>query len=77
MLECPWAPGGHDDTGLDTRCVLKCWWVVFMNIRDFKGYLGMMPSDIAQQAVDYAITAKNEELVSAKGRKDSSPSSAP
>ncbi len=33
MIECPSAPGGHHATGLDQRCVLKCYWVVRLNRR--------------------------------------------
>lgn len=60
MIECPYAPGGHEETGLDKPCVLKCEWIVLFNKQQIIKYLGRMPPEIAKQAVEFAITARNE-----------------
>jgi len=61
MVECPWSPGGHPETGLDRPCVLKCWWVVPFHRSQVLQYLGRMPSNVSQRALEYAITAVEEK----------------
>lgn len=56
MLECPC----NDTTGLTRPCVLKCWWVVRFQWTRIIKQLGIMPSSIALQAVEFAITAAEE-----------------
>src|SRR5262249_24533091 len=57
MFEPPWAVGGHPETGLWQECVIKCHWAVPFNQRDITARLGRMPSESAEKAVEYAITA--------------------
>lgn len=63
MIECPSDPKGHEQTGLKRRCVLKCWWVTRYNKSQIIDYLGTMPSEIAEQAVEYVLTAVAEGKV--------------
>ena len=65
MIELPWEAAGHPDTGLYEPCVLKCAWVVKFNESRILRRVGRMPSDIAEQAVDYAITAAEEKQAAA------------
>jgi mRNA-degrading endonuclease toxin of MazEF toxin-antitoxin module len=61
MFEVPWKEGGHPDTGLWRECVIKCQWAVPFNQRDISARIGRMPSELAEKAVEYAITAAEEK----------------
>jgi mRNA-degrading endonuclease toxin of MazEF toxin-antitoxin module len=60
-FEVPWQEGGHPDTGLWRECVIKCKWAVPFNQRDISARIGRMPSEFAERAVEYAITAAEEK----------------
>jgi len=61
-IELPWKVGGHPETGLWKRCVLKCWWFVPWRLENITCRLGKLGPDIVESATDYAITARNEQL---------------
>lgn len=60
-MDVPWALGGHPETGLWQECVLKANWAVRMNQRDMTARIGRMPSDYAEKASEYAVTAALEK----------------
>ena len=71
IVECPWAEGGHEMTGLTQPCALKCRWVVQFDRKRLIKYLGQMPSEIASLAVEYAITAMEEKRATEGSRANS------
>jgi hypothetical protein len=60
-IELPWMEGGHPETGLHRRCALVCKWVVPWNASKILRCVGVLPSSIAEKAVEYAITAAEEK----------------
>jgi len=61
MIEVPWATGGHPVTGLSRPSVLKCGWVVPFHVDKIECRKGNIPSQYADLAVEYAITAIEEK----------------
>ena len=61
VIELPWSPEGHPVTGLWKRCALRCDWIVPWNVRDIRRRLGIVPSDLAERAVEYVISSVEEK----------------
>lgn len=61
MIELPWHPDGHPETGLSRPCVLKCWWAIPWKAQHIKRRLGRLSPELVELAIDYALTAIAEK----------------
>jgi hypothetical protein len=61
MIELPWQLGGHPTTGLSQPCVLKAWWAIEWKVSRIIRRLGVLPPEIVERAIDFAVTAVQEK----------------
>lgn len=54
-LPLPFAPGGHETTGLDRECVLKCDWVVVVPESRIIRVMGAVSNSILERAKERVV----------------------